>query len=303
MTKIEWTNETWNPILGCSKISAGCKNCYAIFQSYRNKAISQKLKEDGKNLGRLAYYEKLTEKDDFGIDWSGEIVFVPEALEIPLKRKKPTMYFVNSMSDLFHENVPNDWIDQIFSVMAISKHHTFQVLTKRPQRMRDYLLNDETQTFLRNLAQNNLGFLENVWLGTTCENQKTLDKRLPFLLETPAKVRFLSCEPLLENINLNLDGIIDIFDEEIGEATVQPKDALHWIIVGGESGHNARPCNQSWLRSIVEQCQKFNVPVFVKQLGSNVVNENEFSLRLHHRKGGDIEEFPTDLRIREFPRT
>jgi len=294
MSKIEWTQETWNPILGCSKISAGCKNCYAINQAYRNQAIANKLIADGINAGRLSYYQGLTEKDNY-LDWTGKLVFVPEALEIPLKRKKPTMYFVNSMSDLFHENVPDYWIDQIFAVMAIAKHHTFQILTKRPQRMKEYL----SKPYHINIARYIDQFLgdkfahenydlpaPNIWLGTTCENQKAVAERLPILLQTPALVRFLSCEPLLEDIYLALNK----FDHK-----------PNWIIVGGESGNNARPCHLDWIRSTVKQCRTSNVPIFVKQLGSNVFYGAGNKMKLINRKGGDLEEFPEDLQIREFP--
>ena len=347
MTSIEWVQnsngekgQTWNPIVGCSKVSEGCRNCYAINQAYRNNAMAQALPEDKR--GRLKYYEGLTEKRGDRVEWTGKVVFVPEALGIPLKRKKPTTYFVNSMSDLFHESVTNEQLDQIFAVMALTPRHTYQVLTKRPERMLEYLTKQSSGSLFDSAEQ--LGFedrmflkgfggvipFKNIWLGVTVENQKAANDRIPLLLQTPAAVRFLSCEPLLEHVNI-APGLVQErhqYNRLTGEQRVILADErIHWVIVGGESGHGARPCDIKWIRSIVEQCKSANVPVFVKQLGSNpyLSVPNEFSdstksyrdlapipdlalwtgkvwtWQVSDRKGGLIDEFPDDLKIREMP--
>ncbi len=146
MTNIEWTDNSWNPIVGCSKVSAGCSQCYAINQSYRNWAMAQSLPAEKR--GRLAYYDCLTEKNENGgINWTGVVRFVEEALDVPLKRKKPTQYFVNSMFDPFHESVLDEWIDKIFAVMSLCQQHTFQILTKRPERMVEYFSNLEFRRY------------------------------------------------------------------------------------------------------------------------------------------------------------
>ena len=173
-TRIEWTEHTWNPMSGCTKISDGCKNCYAEKMANRLKAMGVKGYENG-----------------------FAVTLHPEKLREPLERKKPTMYFVCSMGDLFHEDVPFDYIDQIFSTMVLCPQHTFQVLTKRPDRMKKYL-EDEDRKFLDIAGKNSCVYpLPNVWLGVTAENQEQADKRIPILLDTPAAVRFVSIEPML----------------------------------------------------------------------------------------------------------
>jgi protein gp37 len=294
MTEISWTDKTWNPLVGCSKTSTGCKNCYAVQQAYRNEAIGKTME----NPGRLAYYEGLTEKRGNRIEWTGTVNFVPEALEIPLKRKKPTKWFVNSMSDLFHESVSDEWIDKIFAVMALTSHHTYQVLTKRPDRMRAYLSNAngadnvlvrvlrcarEIRSGLplsasRGLASE-LGWpYQNIWLGVSVENQQVADERIPILLDTPAAVRFLSCEPLLEKVD------ISAFLERVS-----------WVIVGGESGSNARPCELAWIESIVEQCRAAGVACWVKQLGTNCRGWSSSG------KGDNPEHWPASIQVQQFP--
>lgn len=279
MSKIEWTEQTWNPIVGCSKVSAGCQNCYAISQAYRNEAIGQKME----NPGRLAYYEGLTENRSDRVEWTGLVRFVPEALEIPLKRKKPTTWFVNSMSDLFHESVSLDELFKIASVMLATPQHRYQILTKRPERMADVWA--EVVDWLQgavdatSITPTRINPLPNVWLGVTAENQKAVSDRAGFLHQIRGQgwKTFYSCEPLLEKVNLHLDR--------------QPVD---WVIVGGESGNKARPCKVVHVRSVVRQCKNANVPVFVKQLGSNADC-------LVSGKGSNIEEFPEDLRVRQVP--
>jgi protein gp37 len=223
------------------------------------------------------------------------------ALLLPLRKRKPT--FIANIGDLFHKGVPFEFIDKVFAVMAICPQHTFQILTKRPERMAEYLTS-ERENHKRIGYSANEGIarpinwpLKNVWLGTSCENQETADERIPHLLECPAAVRFLSCEPLLGEIDLydSLDSDRDnpckCGDGECSDCWSSPAaPTVHWVIVGGESGPNARPCNLDWIRSIVLDCKATGVPVFVKQLGS--------LYRDHH----NIDAFPEDLRVREWPR-
>lgn len=274
MTKIQWVQgsdgsagETWNPIVGCSRISDGCKNCYAETMTKRLEA-----------MGQAKYAGLLNAQGRF----NGVTRFDKDALLKPLKRKKPTTYFVNSMSDLFHESIPDEWIDKVFAVMALCPQHTFQILTKRAERMERYA---------------DFGHLPNVWLGVSTENQEQADARIPHLLETPAAVLFVSAEPLLGEIDFS--------------RYLRRDRKLDWIICGGESGAGARPCRVEWIRSVVRQCKSAGVPVFVKQLGSNPIEQRSllsgdlchfYSLELRDRKGGDMSEWDEDLRIREMPK-
>lgn len=212
-SKIEWTEQTWNPTVGCTKISPGCKNCYAEIMAQRLQAMGMHGYENGFRL-----------------------TLMPERLSEPLERRKPTVYFVNSMSDLFHEKVPFDYIWQVFDVMAQAPQHTFQVLTKRAERMAQ---------FCRDVT-----VPPNVWLGVSVENRKHGVPRIGVLREIEASVRFLSIEPLLENL-----GEIDLV-------------GIHWAIVGGESGHKARPMKREWVDSIKRQCDDAGVAFFFKQWGT-----------------------------------
>lgn len=342
MTAIEWTDETWNVFVGCSKVSEGCRNCYAINQAYRNSAIATKMP----NPGRMRYYDGLTQKRDDRVDWTGLVRFVQEALEIPLKWKKPRKIFVNSMSDLFHESVQDEQLDQVFAVIALSLRHTYQILTKRPERMQEYLRSAKNRI---RVAAVDLGRttnteheaiescqwdwpLPNVWLGTTVENQKATDERIPLLLQTPAALRFLSVEPLIEAVDLTqrqLNGnqynyLLNSWSPcgggargaTAGGRIATLQSAIDWMIVGGESGPGARPFYLDWARSLIQQCQSASVPIFIKQLGSNVwdkcpppahlaefglINESYCELKLRDRKGVDMQEWPERLRLREFP--
>ncbi len=211
-SRIEWTEQTWNPIVGCTKISAGCKHCYAEVMAKRLKAMGTPGYERGFAL-RL----------------------IPERLGDPLRRKKPTIYFVNSMSDLFHERVPAEYIDQVFAVIAQTPRHSYQILTKRADRLADYFKSRSVP--------------DNVWLGVSVENRRHGVPRIDHLRHVPAKIRFLSVEPLLEDVGaLNLDGI-------------------HWVIVGGESGHKARPMKPEWADAVRLQCEAQDVAFFFKQWG------------------------------------
>ena len=265
-SKIEWTEATWNPLSGCTKISDGCKNCYAEKMANRLKAMGAKGYENG-----------------------FAVTLHPDRLDEPLKRKKPTMYFVCSMGDLFHEDVPSEFIRKVWIIMIEARQHTFQVLTKRPDRMAEFL---KTHAPVRAMTGETYGkdFLpKNIWLGVTAENQEEADKRIPILLDTPAAVRFVSVEPMLEAINLtnidcsgyyeNMKSDCDRYvsvDSLSGIYSLSATDlehvsgkgfGLNWVIVGGETGANARPMHPDWVRSIKEQCKEEKVPFFFKQWG------------------------------------
>ena len=215
-SKIEWTDSTWNPIRGCTKISPGCTHCYAETFAERFRGVKGHPYEQGFDLR-----------------------FVPEKLEEPLRWSKPRMIFVNSMSDLFHEDVPTEYIVQVAGVMQKANWHTYQVLTKRADRLQTVL-----NTSLREHAS-----LPHIWWGVSVENHKHGLPRIEYLRNAPASIRFLSVEPLLEDL-----GTVDL-------------RGIHWVIVGGESGHGARPMERTWVESIRDQCAAANVPFFFKQWG------------------------------------
>ncbi|SDM31595.1 DUF5131 family protein [Allokutzneria albata] len=219
-SRIEWTETTWNPTTGCDKVSTGCDNCYALTLAKRLKAMgAAKYQADG---------DPRTSGPGFGV--TTHVASLAE----PLRWKQPRLVFVNSMSDLFHARVPLKFIQRVFRVMAATPQHTYQILTKRPLRLRR--LGDRLQ------------WPGNVWIGTSVESEDVLD-RIDQLREVPAAVRFLSCEPLLGPLSgLNLGGI-------------------HWVIVGGESGVNARPMNEEWVLDIRDRCTQHGVPFFFKQWG------------------------------------
>ena len=208
---IEWTDATWNPVRGCTKVSPGCKHCYAETFAERFRGVRGHPFEQGFDL-RL----------------------VPTALELPMRWRRGRFVFVNSMSDLFHEDVPTDYILRVFATMSEAKQHQFQVLTKRAERL--------------SALANVLRVPANVWMGVSIENEEYL-WRIQHLRHVKAAVRFLSVEPLL--------GRIDRL----------PLRGIHWVIVGGESGHGARPMEQSWVESIRDQCRRAQVPFFFKQWG------------------------------------
>lgn len=288
MSAIEWTDTTWNPVAGCTRASRGCDNCYAVKMTNRLGAMADADAAAGRDAGRKDAYRGLTVLNNRGDrHFNGTVRTISEALSIPLRWRKPRRVFVNSMSDLFHPDVPFEFIDQVFAVMALCPKHTFQVLTKRPERMAEYL-NDAGRSWrLREVADGQIDAirfqehvsdpgwrwpLPNVWLGTSCEDQPAADERIPHLRRCPAAVRFLSCEPLLSEIDLSA-WFVPVAGRDIdinGEAWRGGNqwDRLHWVIVGGESGPGARPCNVDWIRSIVQQCKGAEVPVFCKQLGA-----------------------------------
>jgi protein gp37 len=240
-SSIEWTDATWNPVRGCTKISPGCKHCYAEVFAERFRGVADHPYERGFDL-RL----------------------VPEKLAEPLRWSRPRMIFVNSMSDLFHERVPDDYIQKVAEIMSLANWHVFQVLTKRSERLQQML-----QSSLRPYAHQ-----KHIWWGVSVEDRKYGLPRLQHLRASPAAIRFLSVEPLLEDIGkLTLGGI-------------------SWVIVGGESGPRARPIKPEWVTSIRDQCKKAQVPFFFKQWGGK-----------HKKKAGRIlegntyDEFPVSHRL------
>lgn len=316
-SKIQWCDATWNPTTGCTRVSEGCRHCYI--------ETTPPFRIAGRKF----------------INGSTGVQLHPDRLDQPLHWRKPRRIFVNSLSDLFHEDVPDQFIDKVFAVMGSEEagQHTFQVLTKRPERMLRY-----TQRFTRHDIEFDKLFPQ-VQLGVSIDDQRTADERIPLLLQTPAAVRFVSAEPLLGLVDLSR--WFQFYDEgksfaRLNEpvAHVVPKGqdkALNLVIVGGESGPGARPCDLAWIRSIVEQCQAAGVKVFVKQWGSYPVmgyyeaqdwcdergwefgDDGEWTcvgwderdgqpppsvkvrVPLKDKKGGDPAEWPADLRVRELP--
>ncbi len=293
-TGIAWTDATWNPVTGCSKVSAGCTHCYAEREWPR-------LSAPGRSGSSVYQGRKFT-----------DVRCHPERLNQPLRWRRPRRIFVNSMSDLFHEDVPTEFILDALGVMGLARRHTFQILTKRPERARAIL----SQPCDLSMRPGTFAFvwpLPNVWLGVSTENQAAADERIPHLLATPAAVRFVSCEPLLG-------------------ATAIP-DGLDWVIVGGESGPKARPLWVPQVRYMVKRCASIEIPCFVKQLGANVQDRNDAGwdgceptdwpdhifgedriehieegyqgapvrVRTRDRAGADPSEWPEDLRVRQMP--
>ncbi len=346
-THIEWTatvhpdgtispGATWNPIRArrkdgqpnkggggwhCERVSPGCQHCYA-----------ERL--NGKRFGTgLPYNRKSRDLVDIYLD--------EKALTQPLHWRRPRKIFVCSMTDLFGEWVPDEMIDRVFAVMALSPQHTFQVLTKRPERMREYLSGPRWQAvngaIWARSGYETPGALEplegtwplpNCWLGVSAEDQEQADKRIPELLATPAAVRFVSAEPLLGPVDFS-PWLMRVATSgpgwrmSGGTALAIADVVLDWVIAGGESGPGARPFGIEWARSVVRQCQAAGVAVFVKQLGARPYSETRrvvtgsvypsaraartygeepVILDLRDRKGGGIAEWPEDLRMREFPR-
>jgi protein gp37 len=306
---IEWTEASWNPIAGCSRVSEGCRNCYAERQAIRIAAY--------RNNG-------VVKSTPAGPRWTGEVRLNPATWTAPLHWRRPRRIFVNSMSDLFHEGISDAHLDELWGLMAKCYWHTFQVLTKRPERMLAYLTGHAAHgrhiwEAERHLELPNWAYwakelpatwpLPNVWVGVSVEDQATADQRIPLLLQTPAAVRWVSYEPAL--------GLVDFYRWRLH---------LDWLVVGGESGPGARPFDLAWARSAIAQCRVTGVPVFVKQLGARPLDSPEFWQTWPHvvawpyvgadglvkqgpykpilldRKGGDPSEWPPDLRVREYPR-
>ena len=236
-TSIEWTDATWNPVAGCTILTAGCTNCYAMRMAARLEAMG------------VEKYAGLTRKSGGRAKWTGHLSLDYSALTVPEAWKKPRRVFVNSMSDLFHEDVPVSFIEAVWDVMRRTPQHTYQILTKRPERMREVITTATTPV------------LTNVWLGTSVENSSTID-RLDQLRQVPARVRFVSFEPLLGSVR---------------EASLSD---IHWAIVGGESGPNARPMNPEWVEEIFDLCQYSGAAFFFKQWGG----KNKKATGRHYRE-------------------
>lgn len=283
---IGWTDRTANPLVGCTPASSGCANCWAATDTW----IRQH------NPKSPHYQAGLTKAS--GV-WSGEIVFRPEVLEQIRNIKQPQRIFMPSMSDPFHPDVKEEWLEEIFGCIYDCPHITFQLLTKRPERMVDSVVKLPYWDRPKNL-----------WLGVSVENQQTANERIPHLLEladVEEYTTFVSAEPLLGEIDLVEAGAIEKWAQGVEEFEGYEYEAfVDWVIVGGESGAKARPCNINWIRSLVEQCHQAGIPTYVKQLGSNPVF-SQVDYPTHYPcfhvsgKGADIDEFPYDLRIREFP--
>jgi protein gp37 len=367
-SNIEWTDRTWNPTRGCSRVSEGCRHCYA-------EGVAARFSRPG------LPYAGLAERTARGPHWTGKVRLVPSALQEPLWWSKPERVFVNSMSDLFHEGFTDEEIAAVFGVMALRKHLTFQVLTKRSARMQQWFewLQEEAafhdggvydvifsaaaqrveskERWEKLLLESGLGErdhgltepwpLPNVWLGVSVEDQAN-DHRIGDLIATPAAVRFLSCEPLLGPLDLS-PYLGTAFD---GAEAYAYSHSIDWVIVGGESGHSARPFDIAWARDLVHQCTLAAVPVFIKQLGHQPIERYGVAFGTHAswvnkaptlliktdlcfdakgracrlgidfarardegafpvgiwrrvitstRKGGVMADWPSDLRVRQFP--
>ena len=292
-SRISWTSATWNLVIGCDKVSPGCDSCYAIRTAHRMQA-NPNPKVSGPYSGTEA-----------GMEWTGRVNLVEDRLGLPLKWRKPRRIFVNAQSDLFHKSVPDEFIARAFAVMALTPHHTYQILTKRHGRMRSLL---DSELFYRSIRSvlhahgwgeveafgTALFPLRNVHLGVSVENQEWADIRIPALLDTPAAVRWVSAEPLLGPIDLRLTHYID--PDEINPATGrrncggcsgwpgiphQPTCyrepgthwGIDWVVAGGESGPGARPMDPEWTRDFRRQCAADGVPFFFKQYGAVAARE------------------------------
>lgn len=312
-TGIEWTDASWNPVVGCSVVSAGCTNCYAMKMAGRLESMVQAhIAKNGGDPGPFYHYEGTIKDTRGGAVWTGKVALAPErVLTQPLRWKRPRRIFVNSMGDLFHESVPDEWIDQVFAVIALCPQHTFQILTKRSARLRAYFSKDGREEAIDAAFQKLCGQLginservhygspflgcdsglplPNVWLGVSVENQAQAEVRIFDLLNTPAALRFLSCEPLLGPVNLTriclefkanhffncLDGRINKSSGDgVYENSPVFNAAIQWIIAGGESGRDARPVHADWVRALRDHCVVADVPFFFKQWGEWVDDDN-----------------------------
>jgi protein gp37 len=320
-TSIEWTDRTWNPVVGCSLVSSGCTNCYAMRMAGRIEA-----------MGTAPHYAGLTQPSKAGPVWTGAVRAAPEhVLSEPLRWRKPARIFVNSMSDLFHEDLPDWVIDRVFAVMALCPQHTFQVLTKRPERMRDYLsaieaefhaspddLNERFGDHCVELSgdpcasawfEDHVNWpLPNVWLGVSIEDQTRADERIPILLDTPAAVRWISAEPLLGPLDLRrwmwpVHPRWPAPYRSPAEAIAAGAEVtyhrqmlvgawcrfLDWVVAGGESGPDARPMHPDWARSLRDQCAAAGVPFLFKQWGSWRVTYDRDREDPDWRRCGEVE--------------
>ena len=314
-TKIGWTDATWNPTRGCSRVSAGCENCYAERVASR---FGQK--QDSPYYG-------LTVHGSSGPRWTGVIKLASHVLLEPLRWREPRSIFVNSMSDLFHEGIPDRFIDVVFAVMALADRHRFQILTKRPERMRSYVADARPRVlaamvevgakverewskaqllacYAATMPQHEAREtwpIRNVWLGVSAEDQWAADARIPILLETPAALRFVSVEPMLGPIEM--EDYLTAVDPCPGWPNGRPP--LEWVIVGGESGPRARQFDLGWASRVQADCKASGVPFFMKQLGAFPTRVHEglgvIPVPISDRKGEDQSDWPLGLRVQEIP--
>jgi protein gp37 len=307
-TKISWTDETANWIVGCTKTRAkgskesGCTNCYAATAA---------------NSPRLQQFDQYKDVVDGNGNWNGEIAFVPKVLGQLLRSTKKRRVFAPSMSDPFHPGVKDEWLDQFFAVVARTPHITYQCLTKRPERMLAYF--DRLEPDKSKMSPRHLSIaagvpwpLKNLWLGTSVENQNAADKRIIALLGRPTPVPFLSLEPMLEHIDLRdvefagiiLDCLTGCYDASdlpvLGVSSQGVMEKVSWVIIGGESGKDARPFHLEWAHSIIRQCRGTGVKVFMKQVGSNAFYQGQ-PFKTRSRAGSDPAEWPEWAQIQEFP--
>jgi len=324
-TNIQWTDATWNPVIGCTKVSDGCKNCYASNMASRFSGKGQPM-----------------EGTAIRGNWTGRILLKPETLDIPLHWRKPRRIFVCSMADLFHADVPDEYIDRVLAVTQMCPQHTFQICTKRPERMHEYFTaemepdagwlpgskarfaiedaiaceEDAFGAWLPDTQWDAIGAaadhtelpLRNVWLGVSIEDQATADRRIPWLLKTPAAVRFVSYEPALGPVSFDVRWLEDQCDQcsrtiprnlagcynpwtgdDDCDGSPVGNPLIDWVIAGGESGPNARPAHPDWFRSVRDQCAEAGVPFYFKQWGGwasfwQVPDNNDF---------GHPSEYPT----------
>ena len=251
-TSIGWADATWNPNGGCSIMSEGCFNCYAM-------GLAARFASGGND-----HYRGLAEFRKGKPQWTNAIRLYEHMLDKPIRWRKPRMIFVNSMSDLYHKDIPLDWIQKVFSVMNQADHHIYQILTKRSVRLA--------------LLDEHLEWQPHIWQGVSVENEDTFFKRVQFLRETSAHVKFLSVEPLLERI-------------------VKPDlTGIDWVIIGGESGPKARHMSPSWVMDLIESCRDQGVAVFVKQMGKVWAMAHSSD-----NKGENMDDWPAELRVQEFP--
>ena len=323
-TGIQWTDETRNVATGCSRVhkpnqQSGCDNCYAF--AWHDRIYAQVRK--GQRPHAPAQY-----RVPFSATYRQQgVQLLPERLKDLLRLRAPRKIFLGSMTDLFHESIPDSYLEQVFGVLAVTPHLTYQLLTKRPERMRDFVNSHTHQecvaamlaagvvkgmserarrAYLKRVGPGWPWPLPNVWLGTSVEDQQAADMRVPALLQTQATIRFLSVEPLLGYVDLRhvqYDDLVEIDALAGTHGVLRPHGGvnarLDWVIVGGESGPRARPLGLAWVESLIEQCRATDTAVFVKQLG-------EVWARGHHtreRHAGNSDEWPEHLRIREFPQT
>ena len=266
-SKIQWCNATWNPIIGCAKISAGCQNCYAEKMARRLSTMP---------VTEWSYRNVI----DIHGKWNNATFLNDNTLEKPFTWKTRKLVFVCSMGDLFHESVPFAWVDEVIRVIRWTKRHTYLFLTKRPERMRDYFSTYVPEKYL----MDNGDTLENLWLGVTCENQRMADQRIPILLQIPAKGRFVSVEPMLGWVNLSgwLGSINCLYRNCLYPTTLNKID---WVIAGAESGPGRRPCKIEWIEQLITDCENLNIPIFIKQIfaGKKKISMPEINGKTHNQ--------------------